>query len=752
MRHLAIFLAAVAAFAQQADYNTGLKNQPGWPSSAYNFTPVSFSGTINAGTYKTFSFSRCPAGVKGTNLGPSVTITGAANNGSGAIRITTAANGFKASNRITISGVGGTTEANGNWSITIISTTQFDLVGSTFANAYTSGGAAQQNVHYLYLSGGVGTAEIVPIGGGTCSSPGIAGTIQAYVGLAHSGTYTLRSATGGIMEAIWAQTADSRAVLISNSPTVYGPVWMTTNYQLDLYGRGQRNTVVTRSSGYTATIFLVDQASVSAGSSLVTLHDFWVYAPSMNAASGEGAIKFRNITCCGSRAFNITIWDDRNGVIVESSDNIDLDNIQYLQTSITAQPDNGVLWTQTPDYAISGAANNGSGLIRITAAANSYTTGTRVVVSGVTGTTEANGSWIVTVINSTTFDLQGSTFTNAYVSGGTAIAAASGFGNVSSGGSITNSSLITNEGFAQAGTNALKNGLLVESYDGLIVATSTLRGEYGIRINPVMVGSGVLVDSVVLDRSQYSAIAIGSQTTGAQGQIVVKGSWIAGNFAAASPLVVVDMTNISAGRFIFADNDIAGSTGACVQLISTKNVIIHDNTIVSCDTGATGKSGIEISTAATGLNIHDNAFYDIPTLGSTTQYALLLNANITNSSIHDNNIGTMQGASFLYQAGTNSNLKVLNNVTTEGLGAATVSAGNIAYATNLPPVVGLSGGGTATTVTGMWPGLKFQVVTSSATTFNAGGSNPGDFSRNLTTAAGQMVTFEMLVGGQVYVY
>lgn len=677
MRTLVMFVAALSAFAQQADYNTGLKNQPGWPSSAYKFTPISFTSAISAGTYKTFSFSRCPAGVKGTNLGPSVAITGAANNGSGAIRITTAANGFKVSNRVTISGVGGTTEANGNWSITVISTTQFDLVGSTFANAYTSGGSAKQNVHYLYLSGGVGTPEIVAIGGGTCSSPGINGTIEAYVGLAHSGTYTLQSATGGIMEAVWAQTADSRAVLISNSPTMYGPVWITTNYQLDLYGRGRLNTVLTRASTYTATIILVDQASVSAGSSLVTLHDFWVYAPSMNAASGEGAVKFRNITCCGSSIYNVTIWDDRNGVIVESSDNISIRDVHYQQTATTAQPDNGLLVTQA-------TANFGA-------------------VSS-----------------------------NIFVSGG---------------------EFQTGEGISSAGTNVLQNGILVESADGLTVTGGTyLRGEYGLRFNPAVTTSGVLVDSAVIDKCRNSAIAIAASTSTAQGQIVIKGSWLTGNYAAGQPLVAVDMTNITTGRFIFSDNDIAGAVGSCVSLTNAKKVIFHDNTIVSCDQGATGKNGFDILTAAEGLDLHDNTFFDLASLGSTTQYAFNLNANITNSTIHNNNIGTMQGASFLNAAGTNSNFKVLDNITTEAIPGATIAASDIAYATNLPPIVSLTGGGTATRVTGMWPGLKFQVVTGSATTFNTGGANPGDFSRSLTTAAGQIVTFEMLSSGQVYVY
>jgi hypothetical protein len=68
---------------------------------------------------------------------------------------------------------------------------------------------------------------------------------------------------------------------------------------------------------------------------------------------------------------------------------------------------------------ITGAADNGSTLIRITVASTAtLTTGDYKTISGVTGTTEANGDWFITVINGTTFDLQGSTFANAYVSGG----------------------------------------------------------------------------------------------------------------------------------------------------------------------------------------------------------------------------------------------------------------------------------------------------------------------------------------------
>lgn len=70
--------------------------------------------------------------------------------------------------------------------------------------------------------------------------------------------------------------------------------------------------------------------------------------------------------------------------------------------------------------SITGAANNGSGLIRLTVASTStFATSQKKIVAGVLGTTEANGRWTITVVDGTHIDLQGSTFTNVYVSGGT---------------------------------------------------------------------------------------------------------------------------------------------------------------------------------------------------------------------------------------------------------------------------------------------------------------------------------------------
>jgi len=68
---------------------------------------------------------------------------------------------------------------------------------------------------------------------------------------------------------------------------------------------------------------------------------------------------------------------------------------------------------------VSAAANNGSGLIRLTVASTAgFSTGGQVSIAGIVGTTEANNIWIITVVDGTHFDLQNSSFQNAYVSGG----------------------------------------------------------------------------------------------------------------------------------------------------------------------------------------------------------------------------------------------------------------------------------------------------------------------------------------------
>lgn len=91
-----------------------------------------------------------------TNPGP-LTITGAANNGSGLIRIALSSGylgppALSTGSFLNISQVGGTTEANGTWQITLVGDgVHIDLQNSVFINTYTSGGVAQGDQGFVAL-------------------------------------------------------------------------------------------------------------------------------------------------------------------------------------------------------------------------------------------------------------------------------------------------------------------------------------------------------------------------------------------------------------------------------------------------------------------------------------------------------------------------------------------------------------------------------------------------------------------------
>jgi hypothetical protein len=72
-----------------------------------------------------------------------MTVTGTAAGNGGVVRLTlTDAAQAKTNDTVTVSGVGGTTEANGTWQITAIDVKHIELIGSTYVNTYTSGGIA----------------------------------------------------------------------------------------------------------------------------------------------------------------------------------------------------------------------------------------------------------------------------------------------------------------------------------------------------------------------------------------------------------------------------------------------------------------------------------------------------------------------------------------------------------------------------------------------------------------------------------
>lgn len=108
---------------------------------------------------------------------------------------------------------------------------------------------------------------------------------------------------------------------------------------------------------------------------------------------------------------------------VTSLDNVATDNIRVTQQ--TGEPPGGKNQLPGTDpnavtyKNVVNVSNNGSGLIRITVTVTSgMITNQRVIIKDVLGVTAANGTWVITVIDKTHLDLQGSTFAGTYTSGG----------------------------------------------------------------------------------------------------------------------------------------------------------------------------------------------------------------------------------------------------------------------------------------------------------------------------------------------
>jgi len=64
-------------------------------------------------------------------------------------------------------------------------------------------------------------------------------------------------------------------------------------------------------------------------------------------------------------------------------------------------------------------ASNATPIVITTSTSHGLTTGNQVSITGVGGTTAANGNWVVTVLTATTFSLNGSVGNGAYTAGGT---------------------------------------------------------------------------------------------------------------------------------------------------------------------------------------------------------------------------------------------------------------------------------------------------------------------------------------------
>lgn len=177
--------------------------------------------------------------------------------------------------------------------------------------------------HYLYISGGTGSAESVLISGGTAVAGAASGTIFFTPVNNHSGAWNIRSATAGIQEAFNAQTSPEYVCVKvpAGSHTIYGTITMPAKTGCTLTG----------AAGYSSKLSVatpnIDVIRIPGG----------VYYPTISALQIQGDTSYTSgwaVTVGGSA--NPVLRDLRilyiaNGIKVLNSTQTVAENIEVRQ-------------------------------------------------------------------------------------------------------------------------------------------------------------------------------------------------------------------------------------------------------------------------------------------------------------------------------------------------------------------------------------------------------------------------------------
>jgi hypothetical protein len=171
--------------------------------------------TFSDGPYlptNTTVISLNPSAATGTitlSTGTSTAVTGTSNVG-GKVNILAVAHGKVTGDKVGIAAVGGTTEANGSWTVTRIDADNFTLDGSTYANAWTAGG-----VVYPYLFNSTDVGRVIRMQQGSVWGWG---TISAFINYGQvtfivSSTLTSTAAKTFWRLGVWSATTGYPAVV-----------------------------------------------------------------------------------------------------------------------------------------------------------------------------------------------------------------------------------------------------------------------------------------------------------------------------------------------------------------------------------------------------------------------------------------------------------------------------------------------------------------------------------------------------------
>lgn len=190
--------------------------------------------------------------------------------------------------------------------------------------------------HYLYISGGTGTAEPVLITGGTAVSGAASGTVIVNCANAHSGTWSIRTATAGIQEAVVTLGSAGGTIIVPRAThEMYGPVTVSGS---SVCITGDQGAVVNDNTPAGMNLFRFAQGSTVGGRNAIK--GLYIFCPKSTATDsviyidGQNTMLVRDVYIQGGTPTGITIAANPNTFDVYIEDvNVSL-NSQSAGTGI----------------------------------------------------------------------------------------------------------------------------------------------------------------------------------------------------------------------------------------------------------------------------------------------------------------------------------------------------------------------------------------------------------------------------------
>lgn len=192
---------------------------------------------------------------------------------------------------------------------------------------------ATDSGHYLLVTGGTGSTEPCLITGGSGTAGQSSGQVIINCAGTHSGAWTIRSASGGLQEAILANASQIATIGVPNTITVYAPIVFPQYGVFTIQGGGLFSYQIVRATSFTSGDIFHHTTAAN-----VTIRGFLIDNGQNNPTGAGSAIFTYNSTGSGINLGPMTV---ENVTIVGGQYQIFCDSCRALTLTNVSTSSNG---------------------------------------------------------------------------------------------------------------------------------------------------------------------------------------------------------------------------------------------------------------------------------------------------------------------------------------------------------------------------------------------------------------------------